>query len=71
MEGVGWREALQAANDFIPMRGGDTGALAVEQLKCFSASCQWPQESYLFPCEDMPSGGGRPGRLVLGLVRRS
>ena len=42
MEGVGRREAVKAANDFIPVQGGDTGALAVEQLKCVSASRQWP-----------------------------
>ena len=44
--GLGRGEAWEAVNDVLPCLGvGDTRALVVVQLECFSAFCQWPQES--------------------------
>lgn len=70
--GLGRGEAWEAVNDVPCLGVGDTRALAVVQLRCFSAFCQWPQEPSLSLCADMEAvavglgveAPSRPGKPV-------
>lgn len=55
MCGGGWaEEAWEAVSDVTPLLGaGDSRALQLLQLKCFSAFSQWLQESSLSLCRDV------------------
>lgn len=75
--GLGRGEAWEAVSDVLPCLGvGDTRALAVVQLRCFSTFCQWPQNPpclcaaawrlLLWGCGvEAPSRPGKPGAYQL------